>query len=119
MKKQWSELLMKLMYLAFVVGLVWWLLSTHFKVEGYKDDISTRDDSITSLNQLNGALQIELQVLDTLLLENEEEIEGYTNEIVVLKQKRIIDKKKYEEEIANIIAIPGDSLYKLVSGRLN
>ena len=105
--------------LALIIAAAIVILPLDSKLDQSRDDISTRDDSINSLNRLNGALEIELQLLDSSLVISEEQIEGFEGVIDSLKQKRIEDKIKYDEEIANITAIPGDSLYKLVTDRLN
>ena len=112
LKRYWLSVIL-------IIGILYVFFSSGSKLDQYKDDISTRDDSITSLNTLNGALAIELEVLDSSLIISEGQIEGFEITITDLKQKRIEDKKKHDEEIADIVSIPADSLYKLVTDRLN
>ena len=102
-----------------IIGILYVFFSSDYKLDQYEVDISTRDDSIINLNALNGALQIELQLLDSSLIVSEGQNEGFEATITDLKRKRIEDKKKHDEEIADIVSIPADSLYKLVTGRLN
>lgn len=84
----------------------------------YKDTIELRNDSITALNSLNWHLSKELEALESSLVITDVEIIGYQTEIVDLKEKNKRDRIKHEKEIANIIRIPIDSLYQLVTDRL-
>jgi hypothetical protein len=78
----------------------------------YRETLDIRNDSISILQDLNIELELQLQKnIDTLAI-NELDIIKYQDSIDDLKIKNIIDRRNYERKIADIIAIPTDSLYR-------
>ena len=94
-------------------------INSESDAKAYKDTIQSHNDSISALNQLNAVLQLKVQVSNELYEKSEQKISVYSDSIRALKKKNKADKIAYEKEIADIITIPADSLYLLVSDRLN
>jgi hypothetical protein len=95
------------------------IINSASDAKAYKDTIQSHNDSIATLNRLNAVLELKLQASSELYEESEQKISVYSDSIKALKKKNKADKIAYEKEIADIITIPADSLYLLVSDRLN
>lgn len=78
----------------------------------FRDKVQIQNDSIKTLSGLNIGLELQLGAsIDTLEIA-EEKVQLYQDSLNTVRKRNYSLKKDYERKIADIIAIPTDSLYR-------
>lgn len=81
----------------------------------FADQIKLKNDSIEVLANQNQILQIQFERSEDLFIQTENEIVLYQDSLKFIKKRNSFLKRNYEWKIANIMAIPTDTLYRDLS----
>ena len=86
---------------------------------GYKFEIDALNDSITNVIKERDAAEKRIEFADEIIKQKDAEIEAWRIGYEEERNKRIIDKRNHERKIADIMAVPIDTLYWDVARQLD
>ena len=86
---------------------------------GYKFEIDALNDSITNVIKERDAAEKRIEFADEIIKQKDAEIEAWRIGYEEERNKRIIDKRNHERKIADIMAVPIDTLYWDVTRQLD
>ena len=107
---------LKLVIIALVIILFRWGKNEKW---GYKFEIDALNDSITNVIKERDAAEKRIEFADEIIKQKDAEIEAWRVGYEEERNKRIIDKRNHERKIADIMAVPIDTLYWDVTRQLD